>query len=371
MNREKYLELSRSLPFQHIADTPTVKYYTDWKAFEERLGLPYSERELELPHYLSHLKAHVKLGKGVSYARAEGVEVSESPKDPFSFIQVSDKMTAYHAARWGAGAHLELRGDFGNLFILSIGGESYMGHHVTLRVAQGSLGNIYILDVLPLGRNMKTFLFEGVVEERAKVGVHLLSVHSHESVAFTAGKLLVHDEAEVESRSLLAGGKMSRVQVDYVVKGKEAKLKALASSVARKDTRADFILNSYNVGAYSDVAVNGRGAALNKGYLSFRGSAIVEESAYQASSEIELQVVMIGEEARGFAVPVLEIHSGDVAKGNHSAGISHIAHDHLFYLRSRGLSREDAERLMVSGILSYSGLAEELGIEPMELLAEA
>ncbi|MEN2999777.1 MAG: SufD family Fe-S cluster assembly protein [Acidilobaceae archaeon] len=371
MARQKYVELFRALPFQQIADTPTVKYYTDWKAFEERLGLPYSERELEIPRYLSHLKAHLKLGKEISFAKAEGVEISGSPREPFSLLQVGDKVTAYHAASWRAGAHLELRGDFGNVLVLSTGGESYMGHHLTLRAAEGSSGNLYIVDVLPSGHNLKTFLFEGVFEPRSKVGVHLLSLHSRDSVAFTAGKLLISDEAEVESRSLVVGGKMSRVQVDYVVKGKEAKLKALASSLARGGTKADFILNSYNVGAYSEVTVSGRGAALNRGYLSLRGSAIVEESAYQASSEIELQVVMIGEEARGFAVPVLEIHSGDVAKGNHSAGISHISQDHLFYLLSRGLSREDAERLMVSGILSYSGLAEELSLEPMELLSEA
>ncbi|MCX8196272.1 MAG: SufD family Fe-S cluster assembly protein [Acidilobaceae archaeon] len=366
--RQKYLELFRSLPFQHVADTPTVRHYTDWRVFEERLGLPHSETELEVPPQLSHIRPHVRLGLGASYVTREGVKVFGEPIEPMSTIEVADKMTAYHAASWRAGAHLELEGEFGNLYVISLGGEAYMGHHLTLKVRGGASGNVYFLDVLPDGRNLKTFFIEGAVEEKASVGIHLLSLHSPGSAAFTLGKFLIYDGAEVTSRSLVVGGKMSRVQLDYVVKGEGAKLKAFASSAGRSGTKTDFVLNSYNVGAYSEVIVAGRGAALDKGYLSLRGSAIVEESARQASSEIELQVIMLGEEARGFAVPVLEIHSGEVAKGNHSAGISHVAAEHLFYLSSRGLSRKEAERLMVSGILGFSGLAEELNLDPLELL---
>ncbi|MEM0366697.1 MAG: SufD family Fe-S cluster assembly protein, partial [Acidilobaceae archaeon] len=109
-------------------------------------------------------------------------------------------------------------------------------------------------------------------------------------------------------------------------------------------------------------------AVLSKGYLALRGSAIIGEEAKQASSEIEFQVVIMGDEARGFAVPVLEIHSGDVAKANHAAGISHILEEQRFYLKSRGLSDSDIERILISSILAFSQLTEDLGIDPMSLL---
>jgi len=49
MSRDAYQRMLRELPFQHMADTPTVKYYTDWKIFEERLNLENSSIEDRIP----------------------------------------------------------------------------------------------------------------------------------------------------------------------------------------------------------------------------------------------------------------------------------------------------------------------------------
>ena len=106
---------------------------------------------------------------------------------------------------------------------------------------------------------------------------------------------------------------------------------------------------------------------LTNGYLAQRGLAKIDAEAQWASSEVESHVTILGEPARGYAIPMLEIHSGDVVKANHEASVTTIQEDHVFYMRSRGLSREELEKLMITGIIEYSGAAGKLGLEPADI----
>jgi Fe-S cluster assembly scaffold protein SufB len=378
MGRDAYQRMLQELPFQHIADTPTVKYYTDWKVFEERFNLENSSAEDRIPSFMEHLDYNVMLGVGVRVlkepvgvrVRVLGEEWDGDPR-PMSLVGVHGKMHAYHAYRWSSGLLVEVDDNisFGDLVIASLGGNAYTGHHLMLKIGDGAKGRVLLVDYAGPSRGLKTLVVESTIGRGADVDLDLVALHSREHAVYSLTHMVVGDRSNVRSRVLGLGGAMSRVQVDYIVEGEGAKLSALASTVGREGTKSDIILNSVNGGPESEVTINARGAVLNKGYLALRGSAIVGEKAIWASSEIEIQVVIMGEEARGHAVPVLEIHSGDVAKANHAAGISHILEEQRFYLKSRGLSDEEASRLLVTGILEFSGLVEGLRLDPLKLLA--
>lgn len=377
MDRGYYAKLVEELPFQPIADTPTVKHYTDWRVYEERFSLENSTVEDRLPGVLEGLKYSVALGVDARVLEEpRGAKLSvfrggwDGDPKPMSLVGVHSRMHAYHAYRWSLGLLVTFDDytDFGDFTILSLGGDGYTGHHAFIKIGKGSRGRIYIVDYAGPTRGLKTFIVEGLVGEDAEVELNILSLHSREHAVYTLAHIVSGDGSSVKSRVLSLGGAMSRLQVDYIVEGEKAKLSALASAVSRSDAKADVILNSVNKGPESDVTVSARGAVFNRGYLALRGSAIVGKEARWASSEIELQVILMGDEARGHAVPVLEIHSGDVAKANHAAGISHILEEQKFYLKARGLSDEEVSALLIGGIIEYSGLVGELQLDPLELL---
>lgn len=58
--------------------------------------------------------------------------------------------------------------------------------------------------------------------------------------------------------------------------------------------------------------------------------------------------VLLFDDAKGRSVPALEIDENDL-KAGHAASIGRPDEDQLFYLRSRGLSENEAEKLIVSG----------------------
>ena len=66
-------------------------------------------------------------------------------------------------------------------------------------------------------------------------------------------------------------------------------------------------------------------------------------------------MLLVDEAVKNKTVPTILCNEDDVA-GNHGATIGHIREEQLFYLASRGLSREDAEGMFVSASLEDAWL---------------
>jgi Fe-S cluster assembly protein SufD len=58
--------------------------------------------------------------------------------------------------------------------------------------------------------------------------------------------------------------------------------------------------------------------------------------------------IVLSEHAKADAIPNLEIEANDVRCG-HAASVGPVDEDAIFYLTSRGIPRDEAERLIVSG----------------------
>ena len=74
--------------------------------------------------------------------------------------------------------------------------------------------------------------------------------------------------------------------------------------------------------------------------------------------------LLLDEESRSDTYPYIEIDESDVSVG-HEASVSKIGEEQLFYLKSRGLSEEEAITMVVSGFVEP--LVREL---PMEYAVE-
>ncbi len=372
--REEYKRLLEELPYQHLADTPTVRYYTDWSVYEKKLNLGYASSTDPLPEQIEELNPAIRLGvdarigpipNGVNVYRLD----ENAPTRPMSLLGVLTKMQAYHAYRWNAGVLVEVEDsvDFGTLVIASHGGKGYLGHHIILSIGKGAKGRIILLDHSAADDSLKTIIVEGVIGEGAEVVIDELALHGVSSAVYEVRYFKLAKEAKVTARILSSGGEMSRIEDTFILEGARSKLDARASNVGKPGSRLDALLNSIHRGEESEGFIGAQGVALSRGYLAQRGMARIDDSASWASSEVESHVAILGIDARGYAVPMLEIHTGDVTKANHSASVTTILEEHVFYMKSRGLSREDLEKLMISGIIEYSGVTQALNIPP-ELL---
>ena len=83
----------------------------------------------------------------------------------------------------------------------------------------------------------------------------------------------------------------------------------------------------------------------------FNGIGKIEHGASKSNAEQESRVLMLSEKARGDANPMLLIDEDDVMAG-HAASVGRVDPVQLYYLMSRGISKKEAERLVIHGFLA-------------------
>lgn len=93
-----------------------------------------------------------------------------------------------------------------------------------------------------------------------------------------------------------------------------------------------------------------KGAAFDRSRISFTGRIIIDAECGDSNSFLTERILLLSDEAKAETIPDLEILTDDV-KCSHAATISRIPEDQIFYLMSRGLSREKAEQEVVRGFL--------------------
>jgi Fe-S cluster assembly protein SufD len=94
-------------------------------------------------------------------------------------------------------------------------------------------------------------------------------------------------------------------------------------------------------------ALNGHGA-----HTVWVGDVLIGHSAPGTDSYEQNRNLVLSEGTRADSIPNLEIETGDIVGAGHASATGRFDDEHLFYLQSRGITEEEARRLVVLGFLS-------------------
>ena len=95
----------------------------------------------------------------------------------------------------------------------------------------------------------------------------------------------------------------------------------------------------------------------------------VEREAQKTNAYQENRNLLLSRDAHADSIPGLEILANDV-RCTHGATLGQVDREQLFYLMARGLSRAEAERLIVRGF--FQDVLDRIELEPVrEALADA
>ncbi|HXF36192.1 MAG TPA: SufD family Fe-S cluster assembly protein, partial [Actinomycetota bacterium] len=81
----------------------------------------------------------------------------------------------------------------------------------------------------------------------------------------------------------------------------------------------------------------------------YTGTVIIEKGAHRCDAYQTNRNILLSDHAKAHSVPNLEILTNDPTRCGHAASVGPVSDDELFYLMSRGIPREEAERLIVFG----------------------
>lgn len=82
----------------------------------------------------------------------------------------------------------------------------------------------------------------------------------------------------------------------------------------------------------------------------YRGLLQINKGATGAKANIRCDALILDEKSRNDTYPDMKIYENDVSIG-HEASVGKISDEQLFYLRSRGLSEDEALAMIVNGFI--------------------
>ena len=267
------------------------------------------------------------------------------------------KFEALNAALWTDGVFLYVpRGVRLELPVRATRWLSHAGSAVctrTLVIAEAGSQVSYVEEFLSEDVDERT-LSSSAVEIIAKDGAQVQYVSLQRSgrgvFCQSAQRTLAHRDSALDTLNVSLGGSVSRVDLNARLLGPGANSDMLGLYFGDEDQHFD-----HNT-SQDHVAPNARSDLLYKGALdgasraAFRGIIRVHPGAQGTDAYQTNRNLLLSDEARADSLPNLEIEADDV-KCSHGATVGQLDGETLFYLLSRGLSRQQAERLVVLGFL--------------------
>ncbi len=198
-------------------------------------------------------------------------------------------------------------------------------------------------------------LLNGVVEIVVGPGATLRYVCEQElserSWIFSTQRAELARDASLEWIALGFGSARGKVRMETKLAGRGCSARVTGAYVGHNRQHLDFDTTQEHAAehTFSDLAF--RGVLTDRATAVWRGMIRVDPGAQQTDAFQESRNLLLSSRAHADAIPGLEIEADDV-RCTHAAAVAQIDPEQLYYLRSRGLPRPAAERLVIEGFLA-------------------
>jgi len=267
------------------------------------------------------------------------------------------KFEALNAAFWTDGVLLYVpRGVNIKLPFRTVNYLSHAGSAVctrTLIIAEAGSQVSYVEEIISEDFDEITLAsssLEVIAKEGAQVQFVSIQQSGHGVFCQSAQRTLAHRDSILNTLNVGLGGSVSRVDLNSQLLGSGAKSDMLGIYFGDQDQCFDHNTSQDHVASNSGSDLLYKGALDGSSRAAFRGIIRVHPGAQGTDAYQTNRNLLLSDNARADSLPNLEIEADDV-KCSHGATIGQLDKEALFYLLSRGLSRQQAERLVVLGFL--------------------
>jgi Fe-S cluster assembly protein SufD len=223
----------------------------------------------------------------------------------------------------------------------------------TLIVAEPGSQVSYVEELLSEDFERRT-LVSSAVEVIARDGarVQYVSIQRLGRGTFcqSAQRTLAYRDSTLDTLNVNLGGSVSRLDLNARLLGPGAHSDMLGLYFGDEDQHFDHNTSQDHVAPDTGSDLLYKGALDEHSRAAFRGIIRVHPDAQRTDAYQTNRTLLLSEEARADSLPNLEIEADDV-KCSHGASVGQLDSEALFYLLSRGLSQQQAERLVVLGFL--------------------
>ncbi|MFV9504649.1 MAG: Fe-S cluster assembly protein SufD [Oscillochloridaceae bacterium umkhey_bin13] len=178
-------------------------------------------------------------------------------------------------------------------------------------------------------------------------------------------KAVLEREANLEWTSIALGAQVQHVESETALKGNGSRVNWLGATFAN---HKQLLLNApwlRHVGYHCESFMQFKTVVNDSGYSVFDGMIKIEHESQATSTRLEEHALHLNPGSRNDSIPGLKIDTNSVLKGGHASTSGDVDEEQLFYMQARGISKDEAKRMIVMGFFSPA-----LATIPVEALRE-
>lgn len=246
--------------------------------------------------------------------------------------------------------------------IAGLGADRRADAHIVIEALEHSSATVVLQHT---GSSQYAQNLEIIVRDGAKLTVISLQQWADDAVHASAHQARVGADATLKHFVVSFGGGVVRVNpnVELAGAGSEGYLYGLSYADAGQHLESQVYLHHKGPHTKGDVlykgALQGQGA-----HSVWIGDVLIGADATGTDSYEANRNLVLTEGARADSIPNLEIETGDILGAGHASATGRFDDEQLFYLQARGISEEEARRLVVLGFLT--DIVQRLGIPALE-----
>jgi Fe-S cluster assembly protein SufD len=173
----------------------------------------------------------------------------------------------------------------------------------------------------------------------------------------------VGNDGNLDWAALNLGGKLQHLEAETNLAGNGARVEWTAATFA--DAGQTLLTAPWlrHAGANTEGHMDFKTVVTGEGYTVFDGMIKIEKDSRGTISRLEEHAIHLSDKARSDSIPGLKIDTNDVQRAGHASTSGQIDEEMLFYMRSRGIQRDDAIHMIVMGF--FEPILDRIPLEEM------
>ena len=185
-----------------------------------------------------------------------------------------------------------------------------------------------------------------IAKPNSKIKIIKIQNLNLNSYNFEGSKAEIFGSAEAAIYSMEMGAKVNAVSNKNYLEEDGSRIEIWPGYLADKDRKVDLEYSVVFRGRDTSGIIEGRGAVKDTARKVFRGNLYFKKGARHSEGREGEFAILLDKGVRSDSIPGLFCDEDDVI-GEHSASIGKVDEGKLFYLMSRGLSENNAKKLII------------------------
>lgn len=275
-----------------------------------------------------------------------------------SCVPISDhKFAMLHAAVWSGGTFIyvpkgvKVEQPLQAYFRMNAksGGQF---EHTLIIIDEGA--DLHYIEGCSTPRYGRSSLHAGCVEifvmPNARMRYTSIENWSKDTFNLNTKRAIVESNAIIEWINSNVGSQVTMLYPCSVLKGEGARSDSLGVAMATKGQNQDTGSKSIHLAPNTTSVIKSKSISKDGGIASYRGNVVVTKNAVNSKVSVSCDALLLDQKSKSNTYPSMKIDTNKIDM-SHEASVGKISEEQIYYLQSRGMSEEEAIKMIVNGFV--------------------